>query len=93
METPLLIINPTSVFIILWLAIMASIVQFAIWFYLLNEGDVGKTSAFIFMAPFFGVLAGWVLLDEVIELYVYLGGLLIFIGLFLVNWTFSKKES
>ncbi|CAH0343941.1 DMT family transporter [Bacillus sp. CECT 9360] len=91
-ETPKLILNPTSVFIIFWLAIMASIVQFAIWFYLLNEGDAGKTSAFIFLAPFFGVLAGWVLLGEVIQWYVYLGGFLIFLGIFLVNWTFSKKE-
>ncbi|WCK55674.1 DMT family transporter [Aneurinibacillus sp. Ricciae_BoGa-3] len=92
METPKLIINPTSVFIVLWLAIMASIVQFAIWFYLLNQGDPGKTSAFLFLAPFFGVLSGWLLLDEVVEWYVYVGGLLIFIGIFLVNWTFSKKE-
>ena len=90
-ETPKLIINPTSVFIILWLAIMASIVQFAIWFYLLSEGDPGKTSAFLFLAPFFGVLTGWLLLDEVVDWYVYFGGLFIFIGIFLVNWTFSNK--
>jgi probable blue pigment (indigoidine) exporter len=92
LETPKLIITPTSVFIVLWLAIMASIVQFAVWFYLLKEGDPGKTSAFLFLAPFFGVLSGWILLGEMIEWYVYLGGLLIFSGIFLVNWTFSKKS-
>jgi probable blue pigment (indigoidine) exporter len=92
LETPKLIITPTSVFIVLWLAIMASIVQFAVWFYLLKEGDPGKTSAFLFLAPFFGVLSGWILLGERIEWYVYLGGLLIFCGIFLVNWTFSKQS-
>jgi probable blue pigment (indigoidine) exporter len=92
METPRLTINPISISIILWLAIMASIVQFAIWFYLLNEGDPGKTSAFLFLAPFFGVLTGWVLLDEVVEWYVYAGGALIFIGIFLVNWTFKAAK-
>lgn len=91
-ETPKLIINTTSAAIILWLAIMASIVQFAIWFYLLNKSDPGKTSAFLFLAPFFGILTGWLFLNEVVGWHVYLGGLLIFIGIFLVNWTFSKKK-
>jgi probable blue pigment (indigoidine) exporter len=93
MESPRLVLNPASITIILWLAIMASIVQFAIWFYLINEGDPGKTSAFLFLAPFFGVLTGWVLLDEVVESYVYAGGALIFAGIFLVNWTFKDKRS
>ncbi|WP_017380573.1 DMT family transporter [Paenisporosarcina sp. TG-14] len=92
LETPKLIINITSVSIILWLGIMASIVQFAIWFYLLHKSDPGKTSAFLFLAPVFGVLTGWIFLNEVVDWYVYLGGLLIFIGIFLVNWTFSKKN-
>jgi len=90
-ETPKLIITTTSAAIILWLAIMASIVQFAIWFYLLNKSDPGKTSAFLFLAPFFGILTGWLFLNEVVGWHVYLGGLLIFIGIFLVNWTFSKN--
>jgi probable blue pigment (indigoidine) exporter len=91
LEAPKLTLNFISVSIILWLAIMASIVQFAIWFYLINEGDPGKTSAFLFLAPFFGVLTGWVMLDEVVKWYVYAGGALIFTGIFLVNWTFRKS--
>jgi probable blue pigment (indigoidine) exporter len=91
LEAPKLTLNVISVSIILWLAIMASIVQFAIWFYLINEGDPGKTSAFLFLAPFFGVLTGWVLLEEVVKWYVYAGGGLIFTGIFLVNWTFRKS--
>jgi drug/metabolite transporter (DMT)-like permease len=91
-ETPKLVITPASLFIVIWLAIMASIIQFAIWFYLLSNGDPGKTSAFLFLAPFFGVLSGWVLLDEVVEWYVYIGGFLIFLGIFFVNWTFSSKK-
>jgi probable blue pigment (indigoidine) exporter len=90
-ESPKLTINLASLSIIFYLAIMASIVQFAIWFYLLNEGDPGKTSAFLFLAPFFGVLTGWMLLDEVVESYVYAGGFLIFTGIFMVNWTFKKR--
>ncbi len=92
LETPKLTITPISISVILWLAIMASIVQFAIWFYLINQGDPGKTSAFLFLAPFFGVLTGWVLLNEVVEWHVYAGGALIFTGIFLVNWTFKKAN-
>ncbi|MDQ0413124.1 drug/metabolite transporter (DMT)-like permease [Mesobacillus stamsii] len=91
MENPRLTINMASVSIILWLAIMASIVQFAIWFYLLNQGDPGKTSAFLFLAPFFGVLSGW-MMGEVVEWYVYAGGAFIFTGIFLVNWNFAKRK-
>src|SRR5699024_761377 len=87
LETPFFEMNATSMFILLWLAIMASVVQFAIWFYLLHIGDPGKTSAFLFLAPFFGVLSGWVLLQEPIEWYVILGGCFIFIGIFFSNWT------
>lgn len=83
---PTILWRPETVLIILWLAIMASIVQFAIWFYLLQQGDPGQTSAFLFLAPFFGVLSGWVMLGEPLTRGVALGGLLIAASLVLVNW-------
>ncbi|WP_261303683.1 DMT family transporter [Paenibacillus andongensis] len=91
LETPKLILGVSAMLILLWLAIMASIVQFASWFFLLKQGDPGKTSAFLFLAPFFGVVSGWLLLGEVIEWFVYVGGSLILIGIFFVNWTFSAR--
>jgi drug/metabolite transporter (DMT)-like permease len=92
MESPHYVINATSLWVVLYLAIMGSIVQFATWYYLLSRGDPGKTSAFLFLAPFFGVLSGWLILGEEIHRYVYLGGLCIFIGIFLVNWTTVSKK-
>lgn len=91
LEKPFFEVTTTSILILLWLAIMASIVQFAVWFYLLHIGDPGKTSAFLFLAPFFGVLSGWILLQEPIHWYVTLGGVFIFIGIFLANWTPKTK--
>lgn len=91
LERPYYTFTPLSVFIILWLAIMASIVQFAIWFTLLKKGDAAKTSAFLFLAPFFGVLSGVILLHETLHFLVIIGGILIFIGIFSVNWSSSKK--
>lgn len=91
MEHTKVIINTSSIVIILYLTVMASIVQFATWFYLLSKGDPGKTSAFLFLAPFFGVLTGWVFLNEVVQWYVFIGCLFIFIGIFLVNWNSTKS--
>jgi probable blue pigment (indigoidine) exporter len=92
LESPKLLINTASIWIVLYLAIFGSIVQFATWYYLLSRGDPGKTSAFLFLAPFFGVLSGWGILGEVVQWYVYLGGLFILIGIFLVNWTSAGKK-
>lgn len=92
LEEPFFEITTISIIILLWLAIMASIMQFAIWFYLLQIGDPGKTSAFLFLAPFFGVLSGWILLNEPIHWYVMLGGAFIFIGIFFANWTLKTVD-
>lgn len=86
LEHPRFAVNLSSLTITLWLAIMGSIVQFAIWFFLLQRGEPGKTSAFLFLAPFFGVVFGWLLLKEPVSWRVFFGGLLIIAGIFLVNW-------
>ncbi|WP_134686298.1 DMT family transporter [Brevibacillus migulae] len=80
------VVNGRSLTVLLWLIIMCSIVQFSLWFYLLRNGDPAKTSAFLFLVPFFGVLTSWLLLGESMEWYVAAGGVLICVGVFLVNW-------
>lgn len=92
LEKPFYIINFNSTFILLWLVIMSSIVQFAVWFYLLQKGDPGKTSAFLFLAPFFGVVSGWLLLEEQLNWNIIVGALLIFAGIFLVNRKSSENK-
>ena len=92
-EKPVFILNGNSLFILLWLSIMSSIVQFAVWYYLLQKGDPGKTSAYLFLAPFFGVLSGWLLLGETLYPSIIVGGLFIIIGIYLVNRNFQKKTN
>ena len=93
LETPALAINPESLFIIFWLSIPASIIQFAIWFFLLQNGNPGKVSAFLFLAPFFGVLTGWLILGEQVGISLAIGGALIFLGIFLVNWPEKRQKA
>lgn len=92
LEKPFFILNSNSLFILLWLSIMSSIVQFAVWYYLLQKSDPGKTSTFLFLAPFFGVLSGWILLGEPLYPSFIVGGLFIIIGIYLVNSNFQQKN-
>ncbi len=91
LEQPFFIINGHSIIILLWLSVLSSIVQFAGWYYLLQNSDPGKTSAFLFLAPFFGVLTGWLLLDDPLKPSLVVGGMFILVGIFLVNRNFSTS--
>ena len=91
LEHPLLVVTGMSVSLILWLAIMASVVQFTLWFWLLQNGDAAQTSALLFLAPFFGVLSGWIILGEALTRCVVIGGIFIAVGIFLVNRSSPTK--
>ncbi|WP_018932995.1 DMT family transporter [Gracilibacillus lacisalsi] len=84
-EKTVITITPNAIMIVLWLAIMASIVQFAVWFFLLQTENPGKVSSFLFLAPLFGVLFGWLLLEEQLHLSTLAGGAIILVGIYLVN--------
>ncbi|GIO85438.1 EamA family transporter [Paenibacillus faecis] len=91
-EAPRFALNAASLLVLFWLAVMCSIVQFSLWFYLLKHGDPARTSAFLFLVPLFAVLCSFVLLDERIAWYVYAGGALICVGVFMVNWSGGRKD-
>ncbi|TRZ40111.1 DMT family transporter [Niallia circulans] len=93
LENPFFLFNKFSIVVLLWLSIMSSIVQFAVWYFLLQKGEPGKTSSYLFLAPFFGVLSGNVLLDEPISYALIGGGAFILMGIYLVNNTFKKAAA
>lgn len=76
---------PQASLVIQTTGLMGSVVQFAVWFWLLRRGDPVKVSVFLFLAPFFGVLSDWLLLREPITEQVVWGGPLIFAGVYWVN--------
>ncbi|MHB1692792.1 MAG: DMT family transporter [bacterium] len=88
---PYVVFNVSFVLIVLWLAIMSSIVQFGIWFYLIQKNNPGKVSSFLFLAPLFGVLSGLILLGEPVTLQIITGGFFILAGIFLVNLPGSRR--
>ncbi|MFD0682804.1 MULTISPECIES: DMT family transporter [unclassified Paenibacillus] len=92
MENIRLTVNFISVSSLVYLVLFGSIAQFALWFYLLSIGDSTKTSAFLFLAPFFGVLFGYLFLDEPLHKEIAVGAILVCIGIFLVNRSYSKSD-
>ncbi|MDK8192769.1 EamA family transporter [Paenibacillus sp. UMB7766-LJ446] len=84
-EQPHFIVNTTSIVVLVWLTIFCSIIQFTLWFYLLQNTDPAKTSSFLFLAPLFGLLSSFVLLEEHVGWIVGAGGVMICLGIFLVN--------
>ncbi|MHA6260631.1 DMT family transporter [Sporosarcina sp. CAU 1771] len=91
-EKPFFIINTSSIFILLWLVVGASIIQFSIWFYLLEKSNPERTSAFLFLTPFFAVAFGWFFLNEQLNGTFIFGGVLILVGIFLSNWKTTRQK-
>jgi drug/metabolite transporter (DMT)-like permease len=69
-----------------YVAVFASILAFLLW----NDGvaKIGpnQASTFIYLMPFFGALLSFAFLGEGVQSYQLTGGLLIFLGLGLMNW-------
>ncbi len=85
LEGPVFEFNLHSAAILAWLVVMASIVQFGAWFYVLHHADPARASAYLFLAPVFGVLFGRILLNQPTHWHVLLGAALVVGGIWLVN--------
>lgn len=69
----------------LWLAVPASTGSFGLWFTALSRGTAMRTSGYLFLAPLFTVLLSVVVLGAVLSWRQFLGGVLVGVGLWLVN--------
>ncbi|MXQ55020.1 DMT family transporter [Shimazuella alba] len=97
LEQPMFTLQQVSIFQVVWillyLIIMSSIVQFVTWFYLIKNHDPAKISSFLFLVPLFGTVGGWLILNEALHWYVGLGAIFIALGIFFVNQPSRKKEN
>jgi drug/metabolite transporter (DMT)-like permease len=75
----------------LWLAIPASTGSFGLWFLALKSGGATQSSAFLFMAPLFTILLSAIIFQIMPTFTQILGGLCVFVALFLVNFQFKKN--
>jgi drug/metabolite transporter (DMT)-like permease len=61
-------------------------VGFVLWFWVLSIYPASDMASFSFLAPVFGVIFGWLILDENISLTIFGSLLLVSIGIILINW-------
>jgi drug/metabolite transporter (DMT)-like permease len=71
-----------------FLGLFCSGIAYVIWAYALREMESAKVGAFLYFEPFVTVLAAWIFLAETITIRMILSGIIITIGVFMVN----KKE-
>jgi len=67
------------------LAVFGQSVATTIFF--IASGKLGsqKTSSFMFLVPLFSLLSAWIILDEVMQMHVIVGGTLSLFAVYLIN--------
>ncbi len=80
--------------IILYLALVMTVVGYSAWYHLLSRVDVSIVSPFLMLLPITSIIAGIILLDEKLTLAMIIGGILIMTGVSstLINWSWQKKQ-
>jgi O-acetylserine/cysteine efflux transporter len=80
--------------IILYLALIMTILGYSVWYHLLSSVDVSKISPFLMLLPITSIIAGMVLLDEKLTSSMVIGGLMIMAGVAstLITWNWPKKQ-
>jgi drug/metabolite transporter (DMT)-like permease len=82
--------SPTTWIALVWLGLIVSFVAALVWFRMIYEIGPSRSSMMIYMFPLVGVLLGIIFLDEKVSWQIIVGGLLILIGIYIVN---SKRVS
>lgn len=77
--------NPHSIYILLFTGLIASAVDFTIWFYLLKNLDIKITTFSSMLVPVFGLIFDWAILGNKLDGGVIIGGALILVGIYKVS--------
>jgi drug/metabolite transporter (DMT)-like permease len=70
---------------LLFQTIWVAFITYLVWFWLVRHYPAGRLSAFTFLTPLFGVLAGHLVLDEPLSLLLLVALLFVGLGIYLVN--------
>ncbi|MEE9539677.1 MAG: DMT family transporter, partial [candidate division NC10 bacterium] len=70
---------------VLYVSLGVTTAGWGLWIYVLREVEASVATTFLFTIPIFGVLAGWLLLQEPLGLHLLGGGILVALGILLVT--------
>jgi drug/metabolite transporter (DMT)-like permease len=74
-----------SVYVLLFTGLIASAVNFTIWFYLIKKLDINITTFSSMLVPVFGLFFDWLLLGNGLDWGTVTGGALILAGIYMVS--------
>ncbi len=80
------------IYAILFTAIIASTLDFTIWFYLLKNMDINTATFSSMLVPVFGLLFDWLILGTKLDIGIVMGGMLILLGIYQVSKTQRKNS-
>lgn len=78
--------NLVFVSLLLFLALVGTSFPTVVWYWLLEHGDVGRLTLFLFLVPVFGLGVGAFLFDETLGLLSIIGVVLTVSGIAVVAW-------
>lgn len=80
--------------IVLYLALIMTVIGYSVWYHLLGSVDVSKVSPFLMLLPITSIIAGVVILNEELTAPMIIGGLMIMTGVAasLINWHWKKEQ-
>jgi drug/metabolite transporter (DMT)-like permease len=78
-------LSPTGWLMVLFLGLFCSGISYVIWAQALRDMESAKVGAFLYLEPLVTVVAAWFFLKEEITLLMIVSGLLITIGVIIVN--------
>lgn len=94
MESPFVLPKlPISYFAFAWLGILGSFVASILWYKLLNEIGPSRVSMTTYLLPLIGISLGALVLHETIGWRLLAGGILIILGIIIVNRKKNKTGS
>ncbi len=79
-------------FTVVYLAVLGSVVAFALYFWIIKHIDVTVLSYQTFVIPVLAVLLGWIFLRETVTIYTAIGGLLVLAGIALALLPGSRRR-
>lgn len=77
--------NYYSIFIVLFTGIIASAINFSIWFRLISKLDINITTFSSLLVPVFGLLFDWLILGTKIDVGLIIGGVFILLGIYKIS--------
>ena len=79
------ILGPLVVSAIVYQTVVVAFFSYLVWFWMIHRHPVSRLAAFTFLAPLFGVILSGILLKEQLTFQLWVGFVLVSVGIYLVN--------